>query len=341
MATVTKSIGTTGRDYSTITLWEADLDNAAEYSASDDAVGECYNDSVFTENVTIDGGGTIGLSSIKLTVPEAERHDGTAGTGVRITQGGAGTIFEVDQSNVTVEWIEISQGSDVNNSTGLYGGQTSQTGNTISKCIVHDVGRSSAATISHGIRVITGGTQVNVLNNIVYDIYKDGTATGNMYGMFMDHGGPTSYIMNNTVFNTNSTSSGSVTAYGISYDRDDADVIGRNNIAMDTSADVGSASDFNWAGTTNVDTDYQLSSDASGDDDGNSNSVISVASGDQFVSTTGGSENLHLKDGSDAIGVGEDRGTTPTDVNIDIDGRDRDAEGDTWDMGADRDWETN
>ena len=32
MATVTKSIGTSSRDYSTIALWEADLDDTGEYS---------------------------------------------------------------------------------------------------------------------------------------------------------------------------------------------------------------------------------------------------------------------------------------------------------------------
>ena len=53
------------------------------------------------------------------------------------------------------------------------------------------------------------------------------------------------------------------------------------------------------------------------------------------MSTTGGSEDLHLKAGADAIDAGTDLGTTPTGVNYDIDGRDRDAEGDVWDIGAD------
>lgn len=41
-ATVTKTIGTSSRDYSTITLWEADLDDTGIYSSGDDAVGEMY-----------------------------------------------------------------------------------------------------------------------------------------------------------------------------------------------------------------------------------------------------------------------------------------------------------
>ena len=55
---------------------------------------------------------------------------------------------------------------------------------------------------------------------------------------------------------------------------------------------------------------------------------------DQFISIVGGSEDLHLKAGADAIRKGLDLGTTIPNANIDIDGRDRDAEGDTWAMGA-------
>jgi hypothetical protein len=85
-ATVTKTIGTSSRDYSTIQLWEDDLDDgtsaandATAYQNGDDAIGEMYDDTAFDESVTIDGGGTVGLNSIKLTVPVGERHDGTAG----------------------------------------------------------------------------------------------------------------------------------------------------------------------------------------------------------------------------------------------------------------------
>jgi len=74
-----------------------------------------------------------------------------------------------------------------------------------------------------------------------------------------------------------------------------------------------------------------LTSDATADGTG---SLTNKTSANQFVSTVGGSEDLHLKAGADAIDAGTDLVTTPTGVNIDIDGRDRDAEGDTWDIGA-------
>ena len=52
-----------------------------------------------------------------------------------------------------------------------------------------------------------------------------------------------------------------------------------------------------------------------------------------FVSTATGSEDLHISQSSVCIGEGVDLGTT-NGVNIDINGRDRDDMGDTWDIGA-------
>ena len=54
-----------------------------------------------------------------------------------------------------------------------------------------------------------------------------------------------------------------------------------------------------------------------------------------FVSIGPGSEDLHLDAGSVCIEAGVDLGTT-NEVNIDIDGFDRDANDVTWDMGADQ-----
>ena len=57
MGTVTESIGTTGRDFSTLQAWEnaipADISLAT--GTGDAYVGECYNDSEFTATLTIAG----------------------------------------------------------------------------------------------------------------------------------------------------------------------------------------------------------------------------------------------------------------------------------------------
>ena len=94
MATVTKTIGATGRDYSTIVLWEADLDDADDYNADDDAVGECYDDADFDMNgdFTLDGGdlddGSGDLATVRLTVAEGHRHDGTKCRQIASHRGG-------------------------------------------------------------------------------------------------------------------------------------------------------------------------------------------------------------------------------------------------------------
>ena len=54
-----------------------------------------------------------------------------------------------------------------------------------------------------------------------------------------------------------------------------------------------------------------------------------------FVSTTAGSEDLHLDSNSICRQAGVDLGTTNS-VNIDIDGFDRDSNGVVWDIGADQ-----
>ena len=104
---------------------------------------------------------------------------------------------------------------------------------------------------------------------------------------------------------------------------------------MDTDS-AGTTYDFGWPGsTTNITPLNNMSSDGTADDAGGSNNLVDKTGSNQFVSTTEGSEDLHLKEGADAIDAGVDLGTTPAGVNIDIDGRDRDSKGDTWDIGAD------
>ena len=90
--------------------------------------------------------------------------------------------------------------------------------------------------------------------------------------------------------------------------------------------------DYSVASPANATVDHNLASDTTASGTG---SLDSKTSANQYVSTTDGSEDYHLKAGADAIDAGVDKGTTPSGVEIDIDNRDRDAQGDTWDMGAD------
>ena len=338
-ATVTKSIGSGSRDYSTVTLWEADLDNVGVYATGDDAVDEMYNDSAFTESnatVTIDGGGTVGLNSVKLSVASGQRHDGTAGTGARF-QHSSGTVAMMDlfplagTNKLIVEWLEV----DANGLSKLHMIESINATNgrvpVIQRLLVHGpTGSSQLFAISCGTR------DALVQNNIIYDIGPAvGSTGGDVYGINCDTDQANGGILNNTVFNVTSTSSGLSDAVGIRSLTDDVDKRVRNNISMETSSVGGIAADFTFSGSTNGVSSNNLSEDATADDGGGSDHQISKTVANQFVSTTGGSEDLHLKTGSDAIDTGVDLATTPTGVNFDIDNRDRDAQNDVWDIGAD------
>ena len=125
------------------------------------------------------------------------------------------------------------------------------------------------------------------------------------------------------------TGSGSEDAYCIAVN--DTDAVLKNNIAARPIG--GDDKSFGGTGFSGATKDYNLSTDSTAT---GTNSVTGEAYGDLFVSDTAGTEDLHIKTSSDAVGAGVDLGTSPTGVNIDIDGRDRDAEGDTWDIGADQ-----
>lgn len=339
-AVVTKTIGTDSRDYSTITLWEADLDDSGIYSSGDTAVGEVYNDSAFDEDVFVDGGGTIGLVYITLTVASGERHDGTAGTGARIVKTGGSETPTLDMRSpdidTTLEWLEIDGGggSRKGGITFQKGSGGTATTHYTMRLIVHDY---SGVKPRYGIENLNrsnlAADSFNVLNTIVYDITL--TSNNPISGIMGFNSSDADVFINNTVYNVLLNHTGSQDVFGIRSGDDTQDVT-KNNISVGTGGtNSGLQSDFTFSGTSVV-SENNLSEDDTSDDGLGSNHVTGATLSTIFVSTTGGSEDLHLQDAdSPAVDAGLDLGTTPTGVNFDIDNRDRDAEGDTWDMGAD------
>ena len=314
--TVTKSIGTSSRDYSTMTAWEADLDNTLVYVSGDDAVGECYNDSTFDETVAINGGSTVGLNSCTLTVANGEKHDGTAGNGVRIvrTANSSYIINNTGSTQTEISWLEI----DANgfNATGMCRGETdSVTSSRLKNLIAH--GQSGASSFN-GFLLNRGSSYC--LNNILYDCINTLSGGG---GNGFKSGSSAENWHNNTCYLVKSgVSHTSGFFYGMSF----ASITASNNISVDSGTD-GTATGADFTGTS----DYSLSSDSSAS---GTSVLTNKTSTNQFVSIVGGSEDLHLKAGADAIGAGVDLGTTPTGVNIDINGFDRDSIDVAWDIGA-------
>lgn len=321
LSTITKTIGTSSRDYSTIASWEADLDNSGIYAASDHAVGDCYNDSAFNENPTINGGTTIGLADIVLQGASGQRHTGTAGTGARIVRSGGVDGIQVNVNlSVTVKWLEINMNAQSSSGYGLQRTDTNSTSDYFQNNIIH--GLRSTGFDTWGIESAGGPTHIT--NNIVYDVKN--TQTGGFSNRrargIVSTGTSVRTVANNTIYNV--TQSSSSTAHGLLW-TDTANITNENNASLDAGND-----DFN--GGTSGTVNYNCSADTTAT---GANSLVSKTASNQFVSIVGGSEDLHLKSGADCINAGVDLTTSPTNVQYDIDGRDRDALGDTWDIGAD------
>jgi len=161
---------------------------------------------------------------------------------------------------------------------------------TVRNCIIYQGSNKGLLAVSN--------TSVYFYNNIVYDnnasvdqcIQVYNVSTGNIY--------------NNTMYNCKKGYSGNKGANV------------KNNIA------IGNTTDFEFGTATH---DYNVSEDATAD---GANSLTTGSDSD-FVSVTGGSEDLHLALGAVAIDEGDDLGST---YETDIDG---DTRSGTWDIGAD------
>ena len=334
MATITKSIGTASRDYSTIAAWESDLDSSSIYSSADDAIGELYADSEFNEDLDIDGGGTIELDSITLTSSSSQgnRHNGNKGTGVVIRRSSGTKDLVLYAGNATVDtmtfsWIEFDGDDDIT-SNGNDKSMVKASGTTelyIQNNIFHSWGSGQDSTTNYIFKL--EGTKNVFTNNFVFNM--NGGA-GHTWHVF--YGNATTareqLVLNNTFFDIDKQSV-SANSYMFSYMDTHASSRIRNNIILDDN--LGAIA---GAGTKHASSvlDY-LGYDASSVT-GFSNVVEDTA--DNALSNIIKSDpNLHLKLVSTLIDGGVDLGTSPTNVAIDIDGRDRDDKGDTWDLGAD------
>lgn len=312
-----------------ITDWESELDDTDLYSSGDDAVGECYNDDVFNESVTINGGGTVGLNSVTLTVAETDRHDGTAGAGACIAYTGLTTIVTITNANRTVDisWLEVRNaatgGLNSAQNRGILYTQDGQ--GTVNNNIIHSIPGSTFVSSRVGIGIDLSGTRtdVEVVNNTVYNIGgNQGTTSGtdNSGGIGVtENQAAGHYLANNTVYRV--LMDASDTYFGIGVNVPIAGALVYNNLSIGSESE-----DYNSTATT-------FTTNASSDTTGNSG-LQSLIDTNQFVSTASGFEDLHLKSGADAIDAGTDLATTPTGVNIDIDGNDREGMVGNTDIGA-------
>ena len=335
-------------DYESPRAWTADLDDDSLYCDGDDAIGIIMVNEKYDEGIGFANGSSVSLNSVKLTVDTLVRHNGTAGSGAgfkytgQSSSGGGGSLAQVvdikDADNVTLEWLEFD-------GTGAAGTCASHNfvtdhgnfreNNTVRNCLMHGFELETGADSVNMIRMTTSnsilvsGKSHYILNNIIYGNVLSTIAGGSPTGIYANSGRSENpiYVYNNTVHDLTARTEGNI-AVGIKVTPYS---VVTNNIVTDITGSSTSVCFANVGVTSTASRDYNLSTD---DTAFGSNSIHSAIL-NNIYSNASGTVDLHLKPGSPAVDAGFDLGTTPTNVNIDIDGRDRDAEADTWDIGAD------
>jgi hypothetical protein len=336
MADVYKSIGSaSGRDYSTISAWEADLSNVGVYSNGDSAFGECYNDSDFNESILIDEGTALSLFVVKLYAASGERHAGTANTGTRIARSADSIILRFGSSGVTTVVSDLEMDLLGNNAPAIIQIPEEEEffpgGGDLLRCLVHGV---ESTTTVKGIDVAVSGSLHgdNIYNNIIYDIKTIGSGNEGSYGVYIsDYQDGAIGVINNTIIDI-VNNNGSGDACGLRM-RDQFQNTYKNNICMSVSGTTtGIKACFNISsGFSNADVSNNMASDSSAS--GHTNSLINQIVENQFISIVKGSENFKLKNRYVSAG---DTGATIVlpDTEIDIIGTDRNTFGGPWDIGA-------
>ena len=346
--------GTFKRAFSNLTEFEAMVDNASDlyWGSTDDLVGQMHKDDVtgFTDPMTIFDS-KANLNSVTLSVVEADRHTGTAETGVFLKPGATAThnngIIQSAIDNFTLEWLDISLDNLNNRATNVAFRNNSGDDGIIRNCLLHDKYGNPGST---GVRAIvcdrmSSGATFKVQNNIIYNFQE--TSNDTVIAVNVHNANPGSEggvkILNNSLYFIDSAGS-SKAAVGIQFAGGTADEVKNNIVAgMYAEGDSDHERAYNavWyalADISNNLSDTTTHADYNAADMDKSYNDTTALVGKTlleiaFASTTPTSESLLLDTGSVAIQAGADLGSTD-DVNYDIKGFDRHANGVTWDIGA-------
>lgn len=324
MTVVIKSIGS-GKDYSTIAAWIVSLSDGT-YSSGDDVIGELYDSSYDeTFNIGDDPFSTGGLDSVTLRANSANKHDGTPDSGVKIVYSGSvpdstapytvsynsSTYGEYKVKIEDIEFADFNHSADVH----VYGFLLSEKTTIMSRCLVNNFSSNGSST--KRFRVFRQG-KPRIQNCMIFNCGKTwvtGGVSANVQVFNLDNSADAK-VYNSTVYNIFDSSSNTV--WGAFY--------GEYINAMIVNAGIcfrlvsGSNSSHNLSG------DYSAPG---------GNPVVNKSASSLFVSTTQGSEDLHLIAFAAALRKGTDLGTTNS-IQLDIDSYDRDASGSSWDIGADQ-----
>lgn len=165
MGVITKSIGTSSRDYSTLQAWEDALPVSLTVDGNSQ-VGECYNDSQFTASLTISGQTTDATNSITLKCASGQSFYDNANkttnalkynqsNGVGVSAGAFGTaVINIVSLNVTIDGLQVK-----NTQTSGNGFITASSTHVIKNVIAEAPGGGTGS----GVFNSTPGKFINVL----------------------------------------------------------------------------------------------------------------------------------------------------------------------------------
>lgn len=216
MATIIiKTIGSgVGRDYPTISAWNNATKTLNLVALDQIQIGECYNDSAFTESVGITFSGAVTNSTHyrKLTVAEGHRHLGNLAGGVNVTYTGTANninFFTISEAYFKLEWLRFHRETvptNNNAATVIYcPGSNSAKYITINSIIINNWITHGDYGHLFGIYLDRNGG-CKILNSLICNLHKsentdaDDASEGGIY--VTESSSPVdSYIINCTVLN--------------------------------------------------------------------------------------------------------------------------------------------
>jgi len=309
-AETVSTVNLTGEDYASLTIWEDTVDGDLAGDTRQETAHLYDDDGHLVDSPIIGGSTTTADYYMKVSSPVGERHDGTESSGATLDGDFASSTILIDDTYTVIEWLEITDW-DAEWGSGIGITVNANMSATVERCLIY----SDADTYAGSTGVIWWHGNTSFSNNIIYDIDERAIRAGQDWQTITG-------IYNNTVYNYNGDNDGSV---GIYMYADNGGAL-YNNIVI---AGNNGGDCFAFGKTTH---DYNASSDAT------ATGANSLDSGDgtppstsDFVSTS--PVNLHLVVTAVEIDEGSDLGDNT--YAVDIDNRDRDTEGDTWDIGAD------
>jgi len=290
-------------------------------------IGIVYKDKVYVDTVAdalfdvlvIDGSTTGPFHTITLTADPGNRHNGIPGSGVVLDMGGAadGNAIYFGDNFGTVEWMEARNGVTAADAVQL-GTVNGSNRRVVRNCLLHD-------GFSRGIQIHTNAVDsydLDLYNNIVYKVSR---------GIFLEDpvvATSTIRILNNTVFScTSGTGPGISAVAPVSG----TPVTVSNNISHSNTSGSFGVLGLNPASRNNLASD--LTGTTHSPAGGGLNSVpLTGAGGVNFIDTTVGSENLHLRTTA-PLSAAQDAGVDLSSLfRRDIDGVTRLS---PWEIGAD------